>query len=206
MSTILNSMGLESHTETFNEAEAQGVSTFSLLKSGAYKATVKELATFVTEKGAKQLKIVVNVTSEDHDITIYQNITKKDGEPNVIGTATFKHVLDALGEEGLSVVEAKIKGYAKEVDAQCIQGMSSKPIIVLVREVHQPGEKLEEVNEIDGYLEADGTNAKNENMVDAYVEKITKTPILERKVKAGSASTSAGGTTTAAAADIENLI
>jgi len=206
MSTILNSMGLDTHTKTFDEAEAQGVSTFSLLKSGAYKATVKELATFVTEKGAKQLKIIVNITSEDHDITVYQNITKKDGNPNVIGTATFKHVLDALGEEGLSVVEAKIKGYAKEVDAQCIQGMSSKPIIVLVREVHQPGEKFEEVNEIDGYLKADGTNAKNENMVDAYVEKITKTPILERKVKAGSASASAGGTTDTSSKAIDELI
>jgi len=207
MNELLNSMGLESHIKEFEEAEAQGVSTFTVLPSGVYRATVKELATFVTEKGATQLKVIVSIKPENQEITSYQNITKKDGNPNPIGTSVFKHILDALGEEGLTAKSGKIKGYAKEVDANCIMGMSNKPIMVLIRQVKEPGAQYEDSNEIDGYLRADGTNSKNENLVDDYIEKITKTPILIRKTKDKASSSSAGGTTDVqAAADIDSII
>ena len=193
--------------EVAQEAKAQDVSTFELVKSGAYKASVKEVAIFSTASGAKQLKIGVTINSlEDKLIEVYQNITKKNGEPNPIGTATYKHIIDAMGEEGLSVKTEKIKGYGKEVDAQCLVGLSNKTITVLVREVNEPGSTYENTNEIEGYLKADGTNADGEDIVPAFIEKIKKTPVLQKKPKAAQASSGTAGGTTDTTKEIEEML
>jgi len=188
----LEALGLDA--DVLNAAEAQDVRpAFKALPSGVYDAKIKELATFTSSKGAGMLKIVVEIPSEkDSDLTLYQNIKKKDGSANEIGQGTFKHILDACNKStsDIAVKVEQIKAYAKNVDGNVVKGLDNSPIKVCVRQIFEEGANYEEYNEVEAYLRADGTNVKGENLVDKYLEKIEKTPILKRTAKAGSGGSS----------------
>lgn len=205
LTDILSAVGV--NEEAFKEAESQEVSTFEIIPSGAYKANVTSLFTFDTEKGAKQLKVVVKLKENDKELTTFQNIVKKDGNPNAIGVATFKHIIEAFGTQSEKLTEAKenVVGYKDKVDAAVVKGMESIDIIVLVRAVHEEGAEFEDSNEIEGYLKIDGTNAKGEDMVKPYLEKIEKTPVKQKKAK-GAKTNSTGSVDSSAKADLENLV
>ena len=185
MSNIFDELGLDQ--ETYNKAEDQTVREgFEVLPSGAYKAEIKELATFTTEKGAKMMKAVIVIPSEDkREITVYQNTQKIDGSPNEIGTATFKHIIQATNVDSanLSVKAETIKAYGKDVEGKVVKGLNGKPFLALVRAVHEEGAKFENYNEVEAYTKVDGTNAKGEDILTIFKEKIEKTPILNRKAK-----------------------
>jgi len=185
MSDFLNELGLD--TQAFNEAEAQEVgSGFKVLESGVYVANINLLCTFMTKNGAKMMMAKIIIPSEDdREITVYQNITKKNGEPNTIGTATFKHILDATGLDlsTLSTADEKLKTYGYESDCKVVKGIAKANIKVCVRQVFEEGAEYEDYNEIEAYLLSDGTNSKGENIEDAFKEKIAKTPVLKRKAK-----------------------
>ena len=173
----------------YNEAEEQTVSEgFKPLDSGIYKAKVKELAIFETDSGAGMLKIVVSpIDLKDSltDITVYQNIKKKNGEANPIGTATLKHILDACNTtlEEVVVKNEEIVGYGKPKQAKVIKGIQDKVILAFIRSVHEEGAKYETYNEIEAYARQDGTNAKGEDLTEAFKKKIEKNPVLKRKAK-----------------------
>jgi hypothetical protein len=151
--------------------------------------------TFVTEKGATQLKVTVKLKDSEKEITEFQNITKKDGAPNDIGVATFKHIVEAFGPaaETLTSSKQEVVGYKEKVNADVVAGMEKTDIIVLVRAVHEEGAKFEDYNIIEGFLKIDGTNSKGEDLVTPYLEKVEKTPVLQRKAKGGSGSSKAKG-------------
>lgn len=201
---------LEIDQTTYKEAEEQIVKpAFEVLPSGAYKAELKELATFTTDSGAGMMKAVVYIKSKDRSIDVYQNTKKKDGTPNDIGTATFKHIIQALNvdESELSVKEEKIKAYGKEVDAKVVKGVTGKTFVALVRAVHEEGAKFEDSNEIEAWARADGTNAKGEDLVETFNKKIEKTPVLQRKAKEGSAgNANTKAETTATAKDVADIL
>ncbi len=181
---LLGQLGLD--TAAFEEAEAQEVRTGGgRLDAGAYKAELKELCTFDTTSGAKMFKAVVNIISEEKEMTVYQNITKKDGQPNPIGTAVFKAIMDAtqVDKKALSVATEKVTAYGKEVDAQVLKGITGKVFVALVRAVHEEGADFPDYNEIEGYVTVDGNNSKGENLVDKFNEKIASRPVVERKAK-----------------------
>jgi len=183
---------LDLDKETVESAEEQTIRpAFELLPSGAYKAEIKELATFTTDSGAVQLKAVVYIPSEDREITIYQNVKKKNGEPNAIGQATFKHIVEATNTsmDDLTAKTETIEAYGKKVEGKVVKGLSGKPLIALVREVFEEGAKYDKYNDIEGYARTDGTNAKGENIVEVFNEKIAKNPILTRKAKNTQAKT-----------------
>ena len=194
--------------EVFNKSEAQSVSTFELIPSGAYKANVTELITFKTEKGATQLKVVVKLKDSGKELKEFQNLNKKDGTPNEIGTATFRHILDAFGPavDNLTTAEEEVVGYKEKVKASVVKGTENIDIIVLVREVHQDGADFEDTNEIEGFLRIDGTNAKGEELVSKFMEKIEEKPVRIKKSKGGSSSKSAGKVDEKAKADLDNLV
>ncbi len=194
--------------EVFNKSEAQSVSTFELIPSGAYKANVTELITFKTEKGATQLKVVVKLKDSGKELKEFQNLNKKDGTPNEIGTATFRHILDAFGPavDNLTTAEEEVVGYKEKVKVSVVKGTENIDIIVLVREVHQDGADFEDTNEIEGFLRIDGTNAKGEELVSKFMEKIEEKPVRIKKSKGGSSSKSAGKVDEKAKADLDNLV
>ena len=192
MSNIFDELGLDQ--EVYNKAEEQTVrEAFEVLPSGAYKAEIKELATFTTENGAGMLKAIVVIPEKDNrEITIYQNTKKKDGSPNEIGTATFKHIIQATNVDSstLSTKTETIKAYGKDVEGKVVKGLNGKPFLALVRAVHEEGAKFEDYNEIEAYARVDGTNAKSEDILTTFNEKIEKTPILNRKAKNPQANSS----------------
>jgi hypothetical protein len=208
MSNIFDELGLDA--AAYTEAEAQEVSSgFEVLPSGSYVAEVKLLATFTTEKGAGMMLADIEVTNGDdkRTITVYQNVKKKNGEANPIGTATFKHIIEATGSEmaALTTKKETIKAYGKDVEGTVVNGIAGKKLLALVRHVFAEGEDYENFNEIEGYVKTDGTNSKGENQLDAFKEKIEKNPILKRKPKAGAKqqSTTDAGTT---AADVASML
>lgn len=198
MADIFEELGLDK--STYEEAGAQEVrGAFEVLPSGAYKAEVKELATFTTESGAGMMKAEIYIPDADRTITVYQNVKKKNGEANAIGTATFKHIIQATNVDTstLKTATEKIKAYGKEVEAKVVKGLAGKPFTALVRAVHEDGAKFEDYNEIEAYARIDGTNAAGEDLVAPFNEKIAKTPVLNRKSKDG--GTSGGNASTQAA-------
>ena len=195
----LEALGLDA--AVIDKAEAQEVRpAFKALPSEVYDAKIKELATFTSSKGAGMLKVVVNITDqEDTDITIYQNVKKKDGSANEIGQATFRHILDACNKTSadIAVKAEEITAYGKKVPGNVVKGLDKIPFKACVRQIFTEGSKYEDSNEIDAYLRADGTNAKGENLVDTFKEKIAKNPILKRVEKGQGAGGSSGGNTSA---------
>jgi len=191
MSNIFEELGLDA--TAYTEAEEQTVGKgFEVLPSGVYTGSVKELATFTTDSGAGMMKAVIEIEADgdNREITVYQNIKKKDGSANTIGTATFKHIVEATNTEMamLSTKKEQIKAYGKDVQATVVQGLIGKKIKAFVRAVHEEGATYENYNEIEAYARVDGTNSKGENIEEAFIEKITKTPVLERKAKQSSNS------------------
>lgn len=186
MSDIFEELGLDA--STYQEAEEQTVRpAFEVLPSGAYKGEIQLLATFEVESGAGMLICEVKVPSEDRVVTIYQNTKKKDGTPNEIGTATFKHIIQATNADSSSLTTKKeeITAYGKKVQGTVVKGLAGKPFTALVRAVHEAGAKFEDTNEIEAWARADGTNAKGEDLLGVFNEKIEKTPVLQRKAKEG---------------------
>ena len=194
--SIFEELGLDA--EAYNNAEEQTVGKgFEVLPSGAYPATIKQLATFTTDSGAGILYCKVNIPSEDRDIEVYQNTKKKDGSPNEIGTATFKHIIQAVNVDTttLSTKKEQIKAYGKEVTGTVVNGVVGKPFLALVRAVLEEGGRFENYNEIEAWAKADGTNAKNEDIKTPFLEKIEKTPVLSRKSKQPKQAANTGATT-----------
>ena len=207
MSTIFEDLGLDE--STFNEAEAESVApAFEVLPSGVYGATIKQLATFQTEKGAGMLIATIHITSDDRDITIYQNTKKKDGKPNDIGTRTFKSIISAanVNMSELSTKTEKIKAYGKEVDAKVVKGIEGKKIAALVRAVFEEGAKFENSNEIEAFAKADGTNAKGEDLLENFKTKIEKNPVKIKKAKADSTSNDSTQATTKSGESVADLL
>jgi len=207
---VFEELGLD--TKVVEEVKEQTVmGAFEALPSDVYKGEVKQLATFVTEKGATQMIAIINVEvkgeKEGKDITVYQNVKKKDGEANPIGQAIFKHILDACNvtASDITVKVEKIKAYGKEVEGKLVKGLSGRKITAFVRAVFEEGAKYENYNEIEAYGRPDGTNSKGEDLIETFKEKIEKTPVLNRKSKdAGKVGTQAAKTE--AAADVDGML
>ncbi len=196
MSNFFEELGIDE--KVYNDAEAASVApAFEVLPSGVYGATIKQLATFTTESGAGMMKAVIHITSEDRDIEVYQNIKKKDGSANEIGTRTFKSIIAAANVDAaeLKNKSEKIKAYGKEVDAKVVKGLEGKKIAALVRSVFEEGAKYEEKNEIEAFAKADGTNANGEDLLEDFKKKIEKTPVKIRKAKEQSKDNSTQATT-----------
>jgi len=211
MSNIFEELNLDQ--KTYEEAEAQEVrGAFEVLPSGVYNASIKELATFMTQNGAGMLKAVVEIPVEGEDkpreITLYQNTKKKDGSPNDIGTATFKHIIQAVNVDSssLSTKKETIKAYGKDVQGTVVNGILGKQFKALVRAVHEEGASYEDYNEIDAWAKTDGTNAKNEDIVTPFMEKIEKKPVLMRKAKPGSASQATKEATSETAKKVADML
>ena len=198
--SLYEELGLD--VETMSNVEEQSIGgSFEVLPSGVYKATIKELGTFTTQNGAGMFKAVINLTESDRDITVYQNTIKKNGEPNAIGSATFKYILQATGASmsELSTTTKKLKTYSYESDVKVVQGIANKPILALVRSVFEEGADFETYNEIEGYAKLAG----DEELVEKFEAKIVKTPVLNRKPKAKAAP---AAKPTATTSEIDDLI
>lgn len=194
----LEELGMDAAVvESVEAQEVRGA--FEPLDSGAYKAKVTELATFVTPKGATQLKVIVTPDSEpDRAVTIYQNIKKKDGSANEIGQAAFRHIIDAIGvpASDLNVKTEEIVAYGKKVEGKVVKGIDKKPMTAFIRSVFEEGAKFETYNEVEAWGRPDGTNAKGEDLVGPYKEKIEKQPILKRTFKGATSNESTQATAT----------
>lgn len=196
--SIYEELGLD--VETMKNVEEQTVGgSFEVTPSGAYKATIKELGTFTTQKGAGMFKAVIHLTEQDKEITVYQNTVKKNGEPNAIGAATFKYILQATGVamSELSTETKKLKTYSYDSDVKVVLGVANKPILALIRSVFEEGADFETYNEIEGYAKLAG----DEELVEKFEAKIAKNPVLKRKSKAKPAQAAAPATATSSEVD-----
>ena len=140
---------------------------------------------------------IIKIPSQDRELKIYQNVKKKDGNPNEIGTRTFKSIIASANVEmsDLSTKTEKITAYGKEVDGKVVKGLDGKKIVALVRAVFEEGSNFENTNEIEAYAKADGTNAKGEDLLEAFKSKIEKTPVKIKKTKAKAEDKSTQATT-----------
>ena len=212
MSTLstdfLSGMGLDA--KTIEETGAQEIREGGApVESGAYKSTIKELATFKSSGGALMLKVTVHLDKEDKDMDEYQTVVNKDGKPNPIGQAMFKHILDAAlptGQDGLTNKAEKILAYKKEVDATIVKGLDGKPLIALVRQVHEEGAKYSDYSIVEGFARVDGTNSKGEDILTPFKAKIEKAPVMQRKAKGGAAAAATQGTTTASGQSVADML
>jgi hypothetical protein len=178
-----------------NEVEAQTVSEGGFIwDSGAYDVVVKEAVKFMSSGGAGMFKLVV-ADKDERELTIYTNIVKKSGEANEFGTRDLVGLIDAVGCKDLGVKPVISNCYGKEVDAQLCTGLVNKKFKALVRLVEdQSNDKYPLQNEIQGYATTEGHNKKGEDIVEAYMKKIAKTPVMVRKAKGGSKPSSTNAT------------
>ena len=177
-----------------------------IIDSGAYKAEIKELAIFKSGSGATMMKIVTHIEKENIDIVEYQNTVKKDGEPNPIGQATFKHALDAIVGDDKSTLSHKkeeIEAYAKKVEGTVVKGLSGKPFIALVREVFKEGDSYPKDNVVEAFAKVDGTNSKGEDLLEKFNKTIAENPVRIIKNKGGNANS--GATTGKVKADASSV-
>jgi len=208
---FLAGMGLDAATVAATKEQTVGAG-FEVVDSGAYKATVKELFTFKSSGGALMMKITTHLEKEDKDIEEYQTVVNKDGKPNEIGQATFRHIMDAAcptDQGALSNKVEKVKAYKKEVDGTVVKGLDGKPFIALVRAVHEEGASFADYNIVEAFARVDGTNSKGEDLLETFKTKIEKSPVMQRKSKGGGATAGAAattGTTTASGQSVADML
>jgi len=164
-----------------NAVEETSISEFKLLDSGVYTAEVKECFIFKTNSGAEMLKIAVEV--EEVEIKMYQNIKKKNGEPNEIGVGRLKNLLVSCQIEQPQLKLVKTAGYKDEVEGKRIVNVIGKKVKTCIRKVIEEGAEYPEYNEIELFCKPDGTNSKGENVEEIFKNKIEKNPVLKRKAK-----------------------
>ena len=189
--------------ETKEPGEGQQV-----LDSGVYDAKVKEVAKYKNDKGGVQGKITVELPQYlGHEITKYVTFVKNDGTEIDWGKSELKQLLDSIGADPseLNVVEGETKAYGQNRKAAILKGIEGRPLKVAVRKVHQPGSNYEWFNEIEFFMRPDGTNAKGENVAERFLKKIEKTPVLERKPRNTTGSTTAT-VTTSSGTNVADLI
>ena len=206
---FLSSLGLDAATVAATKEQTVGAG-FEVIDSGAYKATVKELFTFKSSGGALMMKITTHLEKEDKDIEEYQTVVNKDGKPNEIGQATFRHIMDAAcpADQGsLSNKIEKVLAYKKEVDGTVVKGLDGKPFIALIRAVHEEGAGFSDYNIVEAFARVDGTNSKGEDLLETFKTKIEKTPVMQRKAKGGNtASAATTGATTASGKSVADML
>jgi len=182
--SFLDDIGIDK--EIYEKTEAQDIRDgYSILPSGAYTAKVQELATFTTANGARQFKVQLYIPSEDRTMDFYQTITNGNGDKNEIGTRSFRHLIDAMNtpESDFTVVNETIKVRGKDIEAKAVKGVKDKTVIAMIMEVHQKGAYYEESNEVTAWARVDGTNAKGEDIVTKFNNKIAEKPILKKPDK-----------------------
>jgi len=205
--TVLDELGLSA--ETFEAAKAEASTGGNTRDSGVYKFEITEAAIFVTEKEAKMFKISFK-DKDGEEFIDYQNtsyIAKKDGKNGVKkgdrvenkgGAHILKSLLAAAGIEpaSLTLEDVKIKAYANEdVDAKSLKELIGRAVICMVRKVEDSSSDYPESNAVEGYADIEGNvNGSDENLT-KWKEKIEKFPVLVKKAKKGT------GTTTTASSD-----
>jgi len=197
--------------EQYNAAEAVSMAPeYKPVPSGAYKATIKSMETYLTDKKAKMLRITVHLENENRDIEDYINLVKseeKNNEPNELGQKQFKGLMAALNmsPKELQAKNGKFKVYGKEVEGHELTGFAGKQLIALVRQTYEEGSQYPDGNEIEGYLKIDGTDAKGENKLAEFKEKIERNPIKKKKARGG-AQAKKSTTTTSSGSNLDDLL
>jgi hypothetical protein len=196
MSSILNELGITE--ETYAEATGASVSEgFVPLESGAYKATVKEVFVYVNSFGTNSMHYVFNLTESGKDIKFrgYDISDKiKDGSANIGYSSRLKSVAFAAGVEldRLSTKEGTIKLFGKDQAGKFILGMNDKPVVALVRlsddTSKAEGEAYKLSNDVEGVCDMKGFDASGKNALEAFNEKVAKTPVFKVTGKAKSAT------------------
>jgi hypothetical protein len=198
--SILNELGIDE--ATYEEATGASVSEgFQPLESGAYKATVKEIFVYQNSYGTNSMHYVFNLTESGKDIKFrgYDTSDKlKDGTANIGYSSRLKSVAFAAGVEldKLSTKPGTIKLFGKDQDGKFIIGMNDKPLVALVRlsddTSKADGEPYKLSNDIEGVCDMKGFDASGKNAVEAFNEKVAKTPVFGFKGKSKQADSSAG--------------
>jgi len=197
MAGLLGTLGLDkAKVESVEVASIR--EGFEVLKSGIYKGTLKTLGLFSTDtENVLQCKMVaeINVNGEEkpREISKYFNFryNKKDSDEVVINDIGLKDLTGALNATGVELTDdtktaiITEKCYATDRDLTSFVDALGKPVSFFVREVFEEGATYEKYNEIEGVFKPDGTNANGEDQSETFNTKIEKTPVLNRKPKAG---------------------
>lgn len=214
MSSILDELGITE--EAYAEATGASVSEgFVPLESGAYKATIKEVFVYQNSFGTNSMHYVFNLTESGKDIKFrgYDISDKiKDGSANIGYSSRLKSVAFAAGVEldRLSTKEGTIKLFGKDQAGKFILGMNDKPIVALVRlsddTSKAEGESYKLSNDVEGVCDMKGFDASGKNAIEAFNEKVAKTPVFSFKSKAKAESAAAAPMDAAAREAASSLI
>ena len=195
---LLSAMGATK--EDLNNAPVSAIADeFKPLESGAYKGTVKQIIKYTNQWGGDAMVYVFEVDGRELKYGGFDVGAKlKDGAPNPGWLGRLKQVLfatNAASVASFSNTPIKFNSFGKETEGNELLGCKDKPLLVLVKLVHdtskQPGEPYEYINEIAAVVPMDGVDESGENAKNKFEEKISKTPVFTRKGKEKAKTTTA---------------
>jgi hypothetical protein len=188
MSTALELLGLTPETAE-NIEIAKVKEGKKVLPAGIYNGTIKVLGVFDgSTEPIKMAKIVYEIKTDDGEpieITDYMNVIKSNGQPNNITSRAIKMIAQATGIElgDVEIVEKEEKCYSSKKKIQMFSNVLNKPVTLFVREINEEGAKFPKYNEVEFVGNAAGENSKGEDQKEAFLAKIEKIPVIERKSK-----------------------
>lgn len=196
----------EINEEQLNDVKAEEVVTSKALDSAPYLVTVEQAFIRVTDSGAsmfhiegkakktndkeheaEQLSWMGCVRSGDEKGNKATYIDKNGKEqllPNVI---QVKHFFDAIGMPMATTVpsDSKVEYNGETINAKVFKKISGKKFIACVRQYeNEYNGEIGIKYDIENFLTPDGNNAKGDNLIDAFLEKIDKSPIKKLRKKA----------------------
>jgi len=148
--------------------ESAGTTTldaFTVLPSGAMKATIKEVIVYKNTYGNTQARVNILVDG-GRELTFRRDVgaTLKDGKANPGWTSLFKSLSYATGVDIAdlkSEKDAKLKIFGQDTDGNFARGYEGIEVIALIRETHdtnkEVGEPYRETNDVEAICKADGS-------------------------------------------------
>jgi hypothetical protein len=188
MSTALEILGLTEETVKSIEV-AEIKEGKQILPAGIYNGTIKVLCVFNGSKEPiKMAKIVYELKTADGEsveITDYINVVKRDGASNDIGARAINMAVQATGLEltDVEIKETEEKCYSSNQKVQMFSNVLNKPVTIFVRKVHEEGAMFPDYNEVTFVGNPAGENSKGEDQKEAFLDKVEKMPVIERKAK-----------------------
>jgi hypothetical protein len=179
-----------------------------LIAPGVHTAEINKVYIRKTDLGAKMLEVEFYVGckllsysncvasgDEKGNKTTYTDKTSGK-EVALPGVTSMKSFLEAAGsKDGNAEAEVgAIKHRDQNIQALIIKGLSGTSMKIAVQNYENEwNDEISERNDIIGFMDLDGKNAKGEEKEEGYAKRIAKKPLRTLKKSAAPATPKAGG-------------
>lgn len=177
----MSEMGLVDQKE-YSEIAEQGVGG-GLWAPGIHDVVVEAAYIRKTEKGAKMLELELH--DAEGNKLFYSTCTHSGdlkGNKPTFGIHNMKHFLDAVKDPDPDMAVVTIKRRNEDTEVMAFTALQGKKLKIGVIELETDYNGGTVKNDIKGFLDAQGKNAKGEEIADDMAAKIDEKP---RKVEKG---------------------